>query len=218
MWWATTAKPNIWMVQSIHKGDMQRDISGKSLVEVTSVTHYSTNNPDQFDVYLSLKLKVSRLKSNGSYIFNRSPLIVGAPIELNLPTLSSTGTVIQISDSPFKEIVYEKEISLIKRSALNDEYSSIKVGDSYNNGENTVFEILSKNNYDTFYLGRDSNGDTSPYAMEQRKSIVLKAKIQVKKSGEEYIFGEEQIIKKGKPFILSTNTLAFNDYYVFDIQ
>src|SRR3990167_8185822 len=100
LWWATTQKPNLWFVKNIKKGDAQTDFVGELTAEILSVHYYPTVSPNQYDVYLTMKLKVSGNKKTGKYNFNRSTIGVGAPIDLEFPSTQFSGTITDLSVKP----------------------------------------------------------------------------------------------------------------------
>lgn len=217
LWWAQTAKPNIWMVDQIKKGDSAKGLSGRKIIEVLSVTHYPVWGSDQFDTYLSLKLKVSQQKTTKSYLFNRDTLAVGSPVDLSFPTFASAGTVTQLSESPLNQKLEEKIITLVKRLAFPWEYDAIQIGDSYFDGESKVFEILDKKYSDSTAYSTESVPNL-PAGPEARRYIEIKARIKVIDKDNQLVFGEEQIIRKGKGFNISTFNFAFNDYIISKVE
>lgn len=217
-WWtASYNKPSIWLATSIKKGDFEKDLTGKTIVEVLGVKYYPWLYYDQFDVYLTLKLKVSANKKTKKYTFKRSSIGVGSPIELELSSTQVSGTIIELSEGEFDEEYVDKTIILTKKYAFPWEYEAIKAGDKYFDGEDYVFEILDKKATSTSILSSDSPGHISS-SPEERKYINVKAKIKVKEKGEQLIFGEEQIIQPGKMITISTPNFSFDEFFVGEVK
>ncbi|MFZ5932514.1 MAG: hypothetical protein ACOYT7_00280, partial [Patescibacteria group bacterium] len=108
LWWAASAKPNIWFPASIKKGDIETNLLGQPIAEVLEVRYYpyvieGTPYEDKFDIYLTVKLAADFNKRSQKAIFKRSALSVGSPIELNFPTSAISGTIIEMSPEEFKE-------------------------------------------------------------------------------------------------------------------
>jgi hypothetical protein len=234
LWWSLQIRPNIWFATSLKKGDKEYDLLGKPAAEILGVKYYPYYYPDQYDVYLTVRLKTSYNKKSDKYLFKRSSVSVGAPIELEFSSAQVSGTVIDLSSKEFADKYIEKTIYLTKKSAYPWEYDAIKIGDKYFDGENNVFEILGKSASDNPSLSVDrfSVNDYIPstenlgpaYPVipevipEGKKYIVVKAKILVKEKNNQLLFGEEQTIRPGKLFNLFTSNFAFNDFVVGKIE
>lgn len=222
LWWAGGQKPGIWLATSIKKGDVERDLTGRSIVEVLNVRYYPWYNIDQYDVYLTLKLKVSKIGRANKYNFKRNSLGVGAPIELELPSVQVSGTVIEISQKPFQEKYTDKTIILSKQYAYPWEFNAIKIGEKFFNGENTAFEVIDKTEGDVSRILSPQRTSTSNIlsgsVFEQRQSIGVKAKIKVKEVGDQLIFGEEQRIYVGKTLNILTSSFSFTDFVIAGIE
>lgn len=217
LWWASTLKPSIWMATNIKQGDFEKDLTGKNIAEVIKVNYYPWRVADQFDVYLTLKLKVTPNKKTKKYNFKRSSIGIGSPIELDLSSVQVNGTITDLSEDELTDKYIDKTVILTKKYAYPWEYDAIKIGDKYNNGENNVFEVLDKKSSDTSVLYSDQTGITSS-SSDQRKYINVKAQIKVKEKNGQYIFGEEQIIQAGRPIIISTPNFSFNEFYIGSVQ
>lgn len=205
LWWATTAKPSIWFVNSIKKGETQYDLIGNPLATILDVRYYPywqiiqlANN--QFDIYLTVKLKVGGNKKTKTYIFNRATIGVGAPIDLEFPSTQITGTVIDLQNELPKNDYTEKTILLIKKEPAPWEYDSIKINDSYYDGTDTVFKILDKQ------------------VDEMNKNIIVRASIKVRQVNSQLIFGEEQLIKTGSKLNITTSNFTFDGFYIGKIN
>lgn len=218
LWWSGGAKPSIWFVDAIKKGDVETDLLGKPIAEIMKVNYYPWWGSDQFDVYLMVKLKVSANKKTKKYNFKRSTLGVGAPIELEFSSVQLSGTVTELNDKELTDTYTEKQITLTKKWAYPWEYAAIRVGDSYFNGENTIFEIIGKNAQNTSTISSDPYGNNNPSITELKQYITVTAKIKVKEKDGQFIFGEDQIIRPGKLFNFSTPSFTFTDYAVGEIK
>lgn len=223
LWWANTARPQIWMIQSLKKGLKETDLLGNPIAEVLSVEHYPWfQQGTSYDAYMTLKLKVTEGK-NG-YQFARAPIAVGSAVSFEFPTLSISGTVINMSEKPIKKTYEEKIVYLSKSYALDWEYNDIMIGDKYFNGEETVFTILDKSAVDEYStilnfapVYTDSAVSAANYP-QVRKMITVKAKIKVQKIDGYYVFAEEQVISTGKDIFLALPSVILNNYKVVKIE
>lgn len=218
LWWATTAKPAIWFVEALKKGDIETSLTGSPIAEILNIRYYPWYSFSQYDLYLTLKLKVSGNQKTGKYNFKRSTIGIGSPIDLEFPSTQVSGTVIELSNNPLKETYITKTITLTKKNAFPWEYDSIQVGDQYFNGDQVVFTILDKKSVDTTTLSSDVYGNYGITNSDTRKYIIVTAKTKLIQKNNQLIFGEEQVLSPGKTINISTAGFTFNDYVVGKIE
>lgn len=217
LWWASTQKPAIWFVDALKKGDVERSLTGKPTAEIIGIRYYPWYGSGQYDVYLTLKLKVSGNPKTGKYNFKRSAIGVGSPIDLEFPSTQFSGTIIELDVSPLNDSYITKTVDLTKTWAYPWEADAITVGDTYFDGEQTVFQIIEKKVYDS-QESYNPSGLYYPADADRKKNITVKAKIKLKKKNSKLIFGEEQIINLGKTINISTSHFTFQDYVVGAIE
>ncbi len=131
LWWASTIRPSNWFIQGLKKGMKEKDNTGKDLAEILSIRYYPWNGYNQYDIYLTLRLKVSGSRTTNMYSFNRSTIGVGSPIDLAFPEAQFSGTIITLRRDPFMEKYEEKTVYFFNRDSLPFEYEAIKIGDYY---------------------------------------------------------------------------------------
>ena len=217
LWWASTPPPNIWLVQSIKKGMIEKSLSGKPLVEVLNVNYYPSWESDQYNVYMTVKMKINKNENTGKYTFKRSSLGVSSPVDFEFPDVLVSGTIMGISESPFNNTLVEKTVTITNNSAYPFEFDVIDIGDTYTNGEQVVLEVLDKESAPSSYLSRDRNGNyTGTY--ESREAVTVKLKMLVEEQSRNLIYGDEQIIRLGKTVNLSTEHFTFAGYVVEGIE
>jgi len=216
MWWASTQKPSLWFVKAIQDAKEQKDLTGKPLVTMLDVSYYPYYSSGQYDVYITAKLKVSSVGKKGTYNFNRETIGVSSPIDLEFPNVQFSGTIIALSEKPFKDIYEEKIIYLTKRVPFPWEYEQIIPGDMQKIGNTPVFTILDKyygDAVDSTVLQQGSLVSTST------NSYTVQARIRVKKINNQYMFGEEYPIAPGKLLqSATTNNFTFTDYYITKVE
>lgn len=216
LWWAGTQHPFTWLAKAVKKGDREMGIDGRTLAEITDVRHYLYGQ-DQYDMYLTIALKASKNLKTGKYTFKRSTLSIASPIDFEFPQAAISGTVIALSDEPFASQKEQKIVTLAKKNAYPWEYDALHIGDSYFDGEEKVFEIISKSALDTKSYESDSFGNY-PAVSEMRKYITLKAKVLVTAANPELIFGEEQVLRLGKALYVATDRFYFEDYKIAGME
>lgn len=201
LWWASTERPKIWLRDSLAPGDRTLNLTGKEIAKVLKVEsyHYNRKPPEEtrYDIFVTLKLLVN--KSGQKYLFNRDPVVAGAPLELELSKTYLTGSIVALSESEFSDETVTKVVTLVKKLTNFNEYALIRPGDYYSNGSDKVFEVL----------GKYQAGD----------KLYVTAKIKaVKNSSGNLIFGYEQVLVPGSIFDLATNNFDFNEFYIYQIQ
>lgn len=221
LWWATTDKPAYWLASAYRKGDAEYNLLGRKIAEVTEVRYYpffdrGSIYEDKYNIYLTLKIAAD--KQGNNLLFKRERLSVGSPIELDLNKTLTTGTVIEISQSPFTDEYLEKTVTLTKRFAQPWEFDAIKIGDNYFDGEETVFEVLDKSKADTSVISADSFGNITPLTTEPERYVFVKAKVKVKKKGEQLLFGEEKILQSGTLLPIATLNFKFDGFLIAEVD
>ncbi|VVA44490.1 conserved hypothetical protein [Candidatus Roizmanbacteria bacterium] len=219
-WWANTPKPGIWFLEALKKGEKEHNLLNEPIAEIIGVRYYQQTNSDlnQFDIYLSVKLSVEDNENKG-YMFKRTKIAVGSPIDMDFTGSQITGTIVSLDVRKSSPNYIEKNITLTKKFAFPWEYEAIKIGDRYFNGEENVFEIIDKQAFDTLTITSDAYGNILPQVQELRKYIIVKAKIKLtKNSFNQFIFGEEQVIKINSYANLTTNNMVLSDFNVASLD
>lgn len=222
-WWANTPKPGIWFLKALKKGDKELNLVGQPLAEIISVKYYQHMNSgsddlNQFDMYITTKLHVEDNMDKG-YVFKRTKIAVGSPIDLDFKNSQITGTIIELNNKIDRSSYIEKKVILTKKFAFPWEYGAIKVGDKYFDGEENVFEIVDKKSIDTSMFSGDTYGNILPQITEERDYLVVTAKIKLKRNSfNQLIYGQEQVIKIGSYAYLSTNDSVLAGFYVAGLE
>lgn len=219
-WWATTAQPSEWLLASMRKGDSQRDLAGREIAKIVAKRAYPAWINDQFETYVDVKIRAAYNGKSKKFLFNRSPIAVGEPIDFEFLNSHFSGSITSISNTAKfdQDKLVEKEIYLTKRLAYPWEYDAIRIGDKYFDGENVVFEILDKSAADTTFLSTDQYGSGGPGTTENRMYITVKAKIMVHEIDSKYVYGEDNIIVPGVETALATQSFDFNQFVVSKIE
>lgn len=221
-WWASTAKAPAWYIQALRKGDIEEGFAGKIQAKIENITYYNAYSSNQYDIYLLVKLSVSRNKTTG-YSFKRSPLLVGTPIEFNFPRANITGTVIDIQKEKIKEKYVDKIVYLVNQSGYNRSfpysYDTIKIGDTYYDGHQVVFQVLDKSLEQNIwaipaYIGTDVDGND----IMSIQNIILKARVRVKEKNGKLFFGEESVLSINSPLTIATPNYYYSDFLVRKIE
>jgi len=221
-WWAATRSPSVWFVNSLKAGEVESGLLGRPTAEILEVKYYPTISPPkyetQYEIFLTLKLAVSYNDKTQKYLFKRSAIGVGSPIELEFPSTQISGTVIEISKRPFRDEYIEKDIILTKRLAFPWEFETIKIGDTLFDGKEVVFEITGKQALNTSLIDVSPYGNINLSLRDPRRFIRVYGKIKLKNKDGRLIFGEEQVIAPGSEINLATKNFVFDEFVVQEIK
>lgn len=216
-WWATTQRPNIWFVRAIQDAKEEKDLSGKVVVKVMEVSYYPIYGSSQFDVYMTLRLLVTKSGSD-SYNFKRETIGVGSPIDLQFPTVQFSGTITNLESKPIQTNLIDKTVYLTKKYSYPWEYDEIKIGDYFHNNNEKVLEILDKAKGDTNEVIFDDQGKLSTTKTEEYNYIILKINVKVQEIDKNYIFAEEILLSPMRGFDFITNKYIFNGFTIHKIE
>jgi len=222
LWWANTAKPNVWFVNSLKKNQKEYDILGNPIAEVLNVKYFPTFGGNQFDIYLTLKVKANHNNRTNEYTFKRSTLSVAAPIDLQLNSTTVSGTVIELSETPFQDKYVEKIVYLSNPNYSKDFpylYNKITIGDKFFDGENYDFEVLDKSlQKKILSIPNNLTGQIYEQEVDTIQNIFVKAKMRLKVKNNQLYFGEEYRVTTNATIPISTPNYIFDGYSIIDVQ
>lgn len=223
-WWAATQKPSMWHIEALQKAKIEKGLSGNPTAELLQLTYYPWyNTPGQYDVYMVLKLVVSKLGKTDKYIYKRSPIGVGAAIDFEFPLVQVSGTVIDMSTKPIVDKYVTKTVYMTKKDAYTKDYpytyDNIKIGDKSFNGVTTIFQVLDKKLEPQIWsVSNNLTGSVVENRIETNQNIIVKAQVKgVLKNGRIF-FAEEQALSEGKDINVSTTNYTFRDFIVSRIE
>lgn len=222
LWWASTESPDIWLATGIKSGDKEYNLLGKPTADILSVRYYPTSSgsdptKDKYGVFLTVKLAASYNARNQKYTYNRSAVLVGAPIDIETQRTSISGTVTALSSQPFDDKYIEKTVFLTKRFAYPWEYDAIKIGDAYFDGQDTVFKVLDKQRTATAMIVPDYFGNYLSTTVDSTRYIIVKATIKVREENGVLYFGDEKLLTSGASLEIVTPNFNYKDFVVGEI-
>lgn len=217
-WWASTQKPSLWYVRAIQAAKEEKDLKGESIAKILRVGYYPWYGSNNFDIYVTLQLKVSQTGKKGTYSFKRDTIAVSAPIELEFPNVHFSGTITALSDKPFEQNLTDKTVYLTKKYTYPWEYDAIQIGDYFNDGNGNVVEVLEKAKGETSEVLVNELGKLLPAQTETYQYIHLKVLLRLRPQNDQWLYGEEIIVSPGRGFGFVTNNFTFNDYVVAKIE
>jgi len=217
-WWASTQKPSLWYVRAIQAAKEEKDLKGEPIAKILRVAYYPWYGSNNFDIYVTLQLKVSQTGKKGTYSFKRDTIAVSAPIDLEFPNVQFSGTITALSDKPFEQNLTDKTVYLTKKYTYPWEYDTIQIGDYFNDGNGKVVEVLEKAKGETSEVLVNELGKLLPAQTETYQYIHLKVLLRLRPQNDQWIYGEEIIVSPGRGFGFVTNNFTFNDYVVAKIE
>ncbi|HJX59393.1 hypothetical protein A2V61_00625 [Candidatus Woesebacteria bacterium RBG_19FT_COMBO_47_8] len=222
LWWSVTSRPDAYFLRAIAKDDTEYSLLGQPVAQIASVRYYpsfdKTRPDNKYDIFLTVKLSASYNDKSQKYSFKRSSLVVGTPIEIETNKTLITGTIMEISKEPFNDEYVEKTVYLTKKYAYPWEYDAIKIGDKYFDGENVVFEVVSKNQKATSVIENDYYGNFNAGTLDSVRYISVKAKIKALKRDGAFYFGELKLLNSGSFLEIWTPNFNFQDFVIGSIQ
>lgn len=218
LWWATTARPELWYAKAIKKGEVEEDILGNEIAKILEARYYPYFTEGKYDIYIIVQLAADYNEESNEFRFKRSTLSVGSPIELAFPTTQISGTVIDLGQKPLDEDYIEKTVYLTKRLAYPWEYDAIKIGDTYFDGEEVVFEVLGKSQKYTSVLAHDPFGALNTQTAEDRRYITIKAKVKARQDSGQFVFGEDTVLAAGSPLSVVTDNFVYGGFIVSQVE
>lgn len=217
-WWATTQKPNMWYIKAIQEAKEEKDVVGAPLATVLRVAYYPWYGSNSFDIFVTLRIKVTKMGKNGTYSFRRETIGVSSPIDFEFETVQFTGTIVAMSEKPIVPVTKNKIVYLSKKYTYPWEYDAIKIGDYFHDGNANVVEILDKAKGETNEIIVNEGGKLVSQETEEYRYIALKIKMRVREDGGQVFYGEEIIVSPGRNLGFVTNGFTFNDYVVSKIE
>lgn len=224
LWWSATGKPDVYFTKAIKSGDTQYSSLGKPEAEVTSTRYYPTimnSDPsaNKYDIFLTVKLNADYNPRTEKYTFSRIALEIGAPISIDTSTTQITGTVIDLSQKPFKDNYVEKTVTLTKKFAYPWEYNAVKIGDSYFDGQDEVFKVISKTQRPAVVLSSDYYGNYTSSTLDANvRYITVTAKVKLLEKDGQLFFGQNTLLSPGASFTLWTKNFAYSQFLVSEIK
>ena len=212
-------KPDFWLANALKPGGKEYGLLAQPDAEILQERYYNYNSFGQYDIYITTKLSINYNKQTNSYSFQRSQISVGSPIQINFSSAQVNGTIIDLSNKPFKDIYVTKTVYLTNRGGYNqdapDIYNQITPGDKWFDGTDNVVEIVGKNLVKGV-VGVQNLLDSQIYdrTTDVQQNIVVVAKIKVLSKGKQLIFGGNQLVKIGNPLLFSTSSYTFTNSFV----
>lgn len=217
-WWANAQKPNMWYIKAIQQAKEEKDVIGEPLAKVMRVAYYPWYGSNSFDIFVTLRIKVTKIGKTGAYSFKRETIGISSPIEFEFENVQFIGTIVEMSEKPIIPVTKNKVVYLSKKYTYEWEYDAIQVGDYFNDGNANVIEILEKAKGETNEIIVNEGGKLLSSETEEFRYIMLKIKMRVREDGGQIFYGDEIIVSPGRNLGFVTNGFTFNDYVVSKIE
>jgi len=205
-WWqAYFISPPFWLGESVGIGDQEFDSMGKEIAEVLDIKVYELRNEGgeekttRKDYYLTLNLKVVKDRRTKKLNFKNKPLEIGIPIEFHLENTFVLGLVTYIKDIPDTRKTEELIIEGTWMNTFPWHAEAIQVGGEMRDGSGRVVaKILDKQINLADMIVTTDDGRVLIRKNPLKRDVSIKARILVRKVGENYYFREDQKVKIGE--------------------
>lgn len=225
LWWSNSEKPPLWIAQAIQVGDRETDLFGNPTAEIIEKRYYPADiqlSPNQYDIFLTLKLAVNKDTGQEIYRYRRSIVAVGSPISFDLNSLQLTGTVTSVSQTPFPNHLEPKKLTMYylysHYSEVPESFESIKVGESYFDGTESVAKILSKKVIPREIVLNDIYGQAIYNTVTNNETLELEVEVMAEEYDGKLIYGQEQQIVIGASLNLTTDTYDLSQFVISAID
>lgn len=203
-WWQTYyTSPPFWLGESIKVGDQEFNSQGNKIAEVLDIKTYELSGGGEAttrkDFYLTLNLQVTKDRRTQKLKFKNQPLEIGAPIELHLKNTFIPGLVTNIegltNDKETEELIVEG----IWLNTFPWNAEAIPIGGEMKDGMGRIVaKIIDRQiNLADMVITTD-DGRVLVRKNPLKRDVLIKAKILVKKQGENFYFREDQKVKIGE--------------------
>jgi hypothetical protein len=213
--------PDFNYTKLIKKDDKIKDFMGNTEVEVLSVRYYYNNSGDNLNTYkifLYLKIKKDNNKQT-DFIYHKTKIKVGKIIDLDFDKVTVAGEILKIDNKPIQEKYVERIITLWRYEGQSQNnpnvFENIKIGESYFDGEDKVFVVLSKELVDLQMTGANAS------YFHQRgnmKHILITAKVKLLEEGDLLFFPDGQPVRFRQGLNIFTDHNLFDWYLVVGIE
>jgi hypothetical protein len=196
-WWWVTPRPPDWLVRSVHEGDKEYNTLNKPIAEVTHVDIYDAGGSTK-DIYLDVKLTVSKNPNTNKYRYKGESLEVGGPISLSLNNTFFPGIVTRIGDGDDTQPAQYKILKVKLYDRWPWEFDALKVGEKMYSGTSTpIAEILDKKIQLAEKEAVTADGRIVQAFSAVKSDFIVTLKIRTQTVNGELIFREEQYLKVG---------------------
>jgi hypothetical protein len=197
-WWWATPRPPDWLVNSVRVGDKEYNTVNKPTAEVVKVNIFDAGGSTK-DIFLDVKLTISKNKQTNKYRYKGQSLEIGGPIALSLNNTFFPGIITKIDDGTSTPQIIKEQIIKIKiYDRWPFEFEAIKVGESMDDGAgNKIATILDKQQMPAEKEASTINGQIVRSYSPVKNDFILTIKIQVENIKGDNIFRTEQYVKVG---------------------
>lgn len=190
-----------WLTDKIKSGDIERSYTGEETARVLRTEIYERGGMD-FDVYITVKLKVEYNTRMQSYSYRGQPILAGSPIKLKLNRALVIG---QIIDDQVPPDGYEsKQVTITGRIRNAEPWFIEKLipENTISNGNQTVAKILSvqTDNPVSQILTTTQTGTRTNVILEKNprtRDVILTVQLTIERYSNGWFYGGHQRVKAG---------------------
>lgn len=187
--------PHDWYAQQFRVGDVETDVAGRVISEVTRVESFNTS-AEKKAVYLDLKVKSTYSKNSNTYSVKGRKVIFGSPMRFNLDRITFDGYVVDFPglDSDITDEYIE--IEALSRNVESAVSTSIKVGmQIIDSNEQILAEVVKVRVSPAEQVSEDAYGNLllryNPIYKDIKMTLRVKTKVL---NGQRFMFDNVPIV------------------------
>jgi hypothetical protein len=134
-----------------------------------------------------------------------------------------TGTILEASQMPIKDEYVSKTVTFVSQKGYTKDfpfrYDSIRVGDKYFDGEENVFEILSKElERNIWTVTNNLTGEVYERPIETEQNIIVKARMKLLKKENGLYYSQEYKVQPNIFIPVSTDDYFLENFTVRQVE
>lgn len=220
---ATISTNNVpfFQVTALHARDFEKDPTGKKIAEVLSVQAYTTpqNLAATKDIFTNVKLLARINPRNKELQYKNKIIKIGSPIEFLFTNGLLSG---KIADLEGKNQQNQLETRILTLRLYNQWpwfADAIKIGEG-EVGENgkKISEIISKDIKPAEVTTTTAGGQTLLQTDPRKVDVVVKMKVKILKTNQEYIFRKDKAIIIGETMSFDAGDTRISDAFIEKVE
>lgn len=226
-WISTTVavkNASIFETDSLHKGDIEDDPSGKKIAEISTIevsnsisnTQNITSNKDLF---INIKLLVTINSKTGNFEYKNKIITIGAPIQLALRSAVVSGEVIAVEGIKDNYPTQTKILTLKMYLQWPWFADSLKVGAAETDQDgNKIVELIDKNVAPAEITVTTATGETLKNTDPRKIDITFQVRVRIRRSPYGFLFQRYTLLRIGDAIDLNLGKTLVNNALIVNIE
>lgn len=220
---ATISTNNVpfFQASALHIGDFEKDPTGKKIAEVLSVQAYTTpqNLTATKDIFTNVKLLARINPRNKELQYKNKIIKIGSPIEFLFTFGLLSGKIADLEGNNQQSHLETRILTLRLYSQWPWFADAIKIGEG-EVGENgkKISEIISKDIKPAEVTTTTAGGQTLLQTDPRKVDVVVKMKVKILKTNQEYIFRKDKAIIIGEAMSFDAGDTRISDAFIEKVE